>query len=162
MQDLQTISLVLAATSLIVGVTYYIIILRNASRNRKAQLYLQFQNKSFDPNFMNLVNQVNLWKFIDANDFIQKYGWETNPKEFAQFMAVGSYYDSMGILLLKGLISIDMLPEIMAISVMAFWEKYKSIAQAMGEVFRRPNAFHAIEHLYNAVKNENQTLPMSN
>ena len=148
----------MAAISLIVGISYYIIILRNASRNRKAQLYLQFQNKAFDHNFMNSVNLVNQWQFENAEDFFQKFGWDTNPSEFAKFMAVGSYYDSMGVLLLKGLITVDMLPEVMAIAVLAFWEKYQIIADAMGKVFRRPNAFHAIQILYNAVKNENRTL----
>jgi hypothetical protein len=150
----------MAAISLIVGVAYYIIILRTGSRNRKAQLYLQFQSRSFDPKFNKLIMEVNNeWQFENQDDFLEKYGFTTNSEAFSKFTAVGSYFDSMGLILQKGLITVDMLPEIMAIAVLAFWEKYKSIATKLGETFRRPGAFDSIEHLYNAILYENKTLP---
>ncbi|MFW9975872.1 MAG: hypothetical protein ACFFDQ_11425 [Candidatus Thorarchaeota archaeon] len=159
MQDLQTVSIMMGAISLVVGISYYIMILRNASRSRKAELYLEFQNKSYDKEFTKDIFEIyNKWKWTSIEDFVQKYGPETNPEAFSKFTAVGSYFDSMGVLLKKGLITIDILPEIMTIAVLTFWEKIQPITKEMGVLFRRESAFSNINYLYSAVMKDTKTL----
>ena len=51
MVDLQMISVTLAALGFLVGTTYYILILRNANKTRRTQLFMNMYNRFNDKDF---------------------------------------------------------------------------------------------------------------
>jgi len=155
--DAQTISMVIAAASIAIAATYYITIVRNTNRTRQAQLYTQFHSKSMNKELIKDLLEINIsWKWKDVDDFFQKYGPEKNPDAFAKFVSVGAYYEGMGTLVQKILVSIDMIPEILAIAVVDFWEKIQPVATQLSKQLRRSQAFDGIEHLYREIQRANE------
>lgn len=150
--DIQTLSIVVAAISVVIGVIMSLLSIRNFANSRKAALFTDFQSRAYDTDFMKDLLVINSgWSWNDVDDFMEKYGPETNPDAFAKFSAVGSYFDGMGTLLRVKLIDSKHIPELTAIAIIGFWEKIESIARDMALLFRRPEAFGDIKYLYDMV-----------
>lgn len=81
-----------------------------------------------------------------------KYGPEKDPTAFAKFVAVGSYYDSMGMLLKTKNISVEYLPKLMIIAIIDFREKIAPIADELALAMRHPESYDNIKHLYSEVR----------
>jgi hypothetical protein len=63
----------------------------------------------------------------------------------------------MGVLLKRKYIPVSMVPELMVISIMAFWEKVGPIASKLSADMQRPHAFENIEHLFNEIQQRDVT-----
>lgn len=163
MIDAQTISIVIAAASIVIATTYYITIVRNTNRTRQAQLFMQFHSKGMNKELIKDMTEINLsWTWKDVDEFFQKYGPETNPDAWAKFVSVWAYYEGMGTLAKKNLINIEMIPEILAIAIVTFWEKVKPVANQYSQQLRRPQAFGGIELLYRKIRRANARAHLSN
>jgi hypothetical protein len=117
---------------------------------------MQFHTKGMNKVLIKDLSEINVsWSWKDVNDFFQKYGPENNPDDWAKFVSVGSYYEGMGMMVKKNLINIDMIPEVIAIAVLEFWEKVQPVAIQMSKQFRRPQAFDGIKFLYHRLQRVN-------
>ncbi len=58
MVDPPTISVTLAALGLLAGTTYYILILRNAEKTRRTQLFMNIYNRFYDKEFQKCLLNV--------------------------------------------------------------------------------------------------------
>ncbi|MCW4051952.1 MAG: hypothetical protein NWE78_01920 [Candidatus Bathyarchaeota archaeon] len=153
MIDAQTISIVIAAASIVIATAYYITIVRNANRARQAQLFMQFHSKGMNKELIKDMTEINLcWTWKDADEFFQKYGPETNPDAWAKFVSVWAYYEGMGTLVKKNLINVEIIPEILAIAIVDFWEKIQPVASKYSQQLRRPQAFDGVELLYHKIR----------
>ena len=157
MVEFETISLFIAAAAVAFGVIIGVATVRSEAGTRRAQLFLEFHTKAYDKKFVKDLLEVNThWTWKDAEEFFKKYGPETNPEAFALFVSVGSYFDGMGLLLKRRLIDVNVLPELMATAILAFWEKTRPIAREFGELTRRPRTFDSIEYLYREVRKRDE------
>ncbi|MHA2397121.1 MAG: hypothetical protein ACXAC0_10490, partial [Candidatus Thorarchaeota archaeon] len=94
--DLQSVSIIIAATSVVIGVIMSVLSLRNISRSRQATVFLDF-HKQADLEFIEAAAEVIMeWSWTDAKNFASKYGPRANPKAYSKFIFVGSFFDSMG------------------------------------------------------------------
>ncbi|MFX0097455.1 MAG: hypothetical protein ACFE7E_06820 [Candidatus Hodarchaeota archaeon] len=157
MVDVEAISLFIAAMAVVFGVIIGLATIRSEAGTRRAQLFLEFHNKAYDKQFVKDLMEVNTsWTWKDAEEFFKKYGPETNPKAFALFVSVGSYFDGMGVLLRRRLIDVNVIPELMSSAIMDFWEKTKHMASEFGQLTRRPRTFDSIEYLYQEVRRRDE------
>ena len=157
MIDAQTISIVIAAASIVIATIYYITIVRNANRTRQAQLFMQFHSKGMDKELIKDMTEINLsWAWKDVDEFFQKYGPETNPDAWAKFVSVWTYYEGVGTLVKKNLINVEIIPEILAIAIVDFWEKIQPVANQYSQQLRRPQAFDGTETLYRKIRRANE------
>lgn len=155
---LEQIGIIIAVVSVVVGVILGLQSAKDWSKDRNAGLFLQYQLQAFNSEFMeNLIEINSLWSWKDAQEFWAKYGPETNPKEFAKFSTVGTVFDSMGVLLKRKYIPVDMVPELMVIGIMAFWVKVGPISGQLSVDMQRPHAFVNIEHLFNEIQKRDAT-----
>ena len=77
-----------------------------------------------------------------------KYGPEPNPESFAKYVRVSSYFDGLSTLVQRGFIGEDFVPETTAIMFINFWNKFEPFAADLAMVFRRPDCWESIMHLF--------------
>ncbi len=157
MVDADTISIVIAATSIVIATAYYITIVRNTNRTRQAQLFMQFHSKGMNKELIRDITEINVsWTWKDVDEFFHKYGPETNLDAWAKFVSVWAYYEGMGTLAKKNLINVEMIPEMLAIAIVDFWEKIQPVANQYSQHIQRPQAFDGTELLYRKIGRANE------
>jgi hypothetical protein len=70
MVDIQTISIVITAMSVIIGIVISVTQFRNLVKSRQLQLYMDMYNRIMEKDMLRDYGEVLLlWKFKDVNDF---------------------------------------------------------------------------------------------
>ncbi|MFX1560602.1 MAG: hypothetical protein ACFFBL_08430, partial [Promethearchaeota archaeon] len=148
--DLQTISTLVAAVSVVVGVIMSVFSILTSTRNfnnsRKAQLFLQLSEKAAEEDFINKIFEFSGWTWSDANEFNTKYA--TDVDAFPVFVSISTYFDSMGTLVRNGLTETKFMPRMMAISLVQFWESIFPIVKDLEARWGSPGLYDNVEYLY--------------
>ncbi|MHA1909330.1 MAG: hypothetical protein ACW98Y_18680 [Candidatus Thorarchaeota archaeon] len=150
--DLQSISIMIAATSVVIGVMMSVLSLRNISRSRQASVFLDFHrqaNLEFIEHMSEIVMQ---WSWKDAEDFASKYGPRANPKAYSKFIFVASFFDSMGKLIEANVTNATLVPETLAVFAMAWCEKLESIESDIAAQWRSSGSMDSTDILYSKLK----------
>jgi hypothetical protein len=99
MLDIPSISAIVAAAGVLVGVVYYIMDMRHQTKIRKTDLLTRLYTSTFTSNeFMDAFWKVMSLQVKDYQDYVRQYGSlnETdNPMNRAFYMIVG-YYELVG------------------------------------------------------------------
>lgn len=149
---IQLIATILGMGSIIVGVFFSLLAIRNSNKSRNLSLFMQYYNRSGNVQFLeNLVEINDTWSFTDVEDFWKKYG---APASIAKFLSVASYYDSMGMLLKTKNITVEYIPELMLVAICDFWKKIETIYKDMPAVTIRSESFDNIKYLYDEIKKD--------
>ena len=159
--DLQSISITIAATSVVIGVIMSVLSLRNISRSRQATVFLAF-HKQADFEFLEAATEVIMeWRWTDAKDFASKYGPIANPKGYSKFIFVGSFFDSMGKLVEAKVSTVNLIPETLAVFTMAWCEKVKSIEPDIAAQWRASGSMDSTKQLYQKLKELGYRSPLN-
>jgi len=177
MIELSTIRDLVAIFGVIAGFSYYVLTVRANQRNqeltlksqkhatdtREAQLFLNLMNTFTTPENVKIQDEILFnWTYTDFEDWLQKYGPETNPDAFALFDSTCSQLEAMGVLVRHGLINPEILKDMISGHVTGMWEKYEPIIQAFREHYNFPQAFGQFEYLYNQIKPISESTPNVN
>lgn len=155
--DPQTLSIVIAASSVIIGVIFSVASIlmstRNAAKSRQASIFLEFLSVVSEKEFFDDFQQIlGKWEWEDAKDFASKYGPVTNPTDYNTFVRIVTQFDSMGTLVRNKLTDILFMPRGIAIMVTSFWERFRPIASDLEVIWGNADVFGEIEYLYNEIK----------
>jgi hypothetical protein len=82
---------------------------------------------------------------------MQKYHPVKNPEAYASFMRVGRFYEGVGIMVEKKLISMDLVMELMREAILFNWDRLKVYAYGQRELIHMPIWSH-FENLANEVR----------
>ena len=157
MLDIPSISAVVVAIGVIVGVAFTVLELRHLAKTRQTdlmmRLYSSFTTKEFMEAFLKVINL----EFKDYKDFVEKYGsvFSDNPANIAWWM-VWAYFEEAGHLLYRRLIDVDLAYELLPAFVV--WEKMKPIAEGMRKQYNQPQWYEWFEYLYNEMQKREQRL----
>ena len=146
MQDIQTFSIVIATIGLLVGITYYIIILRNSKHTRQAQLYMQFLTMSMNKEWIQDAIEVYQWVWKDVTEYNLRY---SSLEAAAKIASVAQYFIGMGTMVKENLIKPQMVPALLAVIIRGFWKKYQPI---LAHLTDDVHAFDMIEYLYHRIQ----------
>ena len=146
--DLTPISTVLGLGSVIIGIIATLHSIRRFTRARKLSIFLEFNKKLYDIDFIQDINEVQALSWESVEDFFAKYGPEVEPEVFAKFTRVGSYFDGLSTLVQRGFMDYDFIPETTAIALINFWEKFEPDSEVFAQVYRRPGCWDSIRYLY--------------
>ncbi len=174
MVDLQTIGILMTGVSVTVAAIYYMFTLRINMRTqqlatrsqeqtletRQAQLFMQlyriYESKDFLKDYTDLWN----YDYSDIEDWMRKYHPLKNPEAYASFMRLGRFYEGVGIMVEKRLISMDLVSELMSEAILFNWDRLKVYAYGQRELTRMPIWSH-FENLANEVKaRQPEAMPM--
>jgi len=147
--DIQTVSIAIASASVVVGVIYYALQIRNQSRMRQTDLTMRLYQQLGSDVFMNYWWQATTREEKDYNEYVKKDG-------AVALLQVSTYFEGVGILLHRKLLDIDMAIEFFGEPVKMIWEKNRSILREM-----HSDKCFWFEYLYNEMKKREQKLQQS-
>ncbi len=167
----QMVLSTLQTIALIVGIAYYLIIMRNAQKTREltlesqelarkaqeqaletrqAQLFMYMYDRWSDPDFLNLWNEIFLWEWTDYDDYEEKYRTEAKRVPFS---SIGIFFEGIGVLVKRELIDPTLVDDLMSSMVLRFWDKFgESVIKEKQVRDDYPQYFEYVEYLYNVIK----------
>jgi ribosomal protein L14E/L6E/L27E len=154
MVDLTEISAVVAAAGVLVGVVYYILDMRHQSKVRQTDLVMGLYSTFNSLEFQKTWEEILKREAKDLNDYEKKYGQ-------AEILAVGMFFEGIGILLKRRLIDIELVDDMFTTPVKRTWEKLRNITLEARKVRNEPTDFEWFEYLYNEMKKREQKLQQS-
>jgi len=127
--EIQAAYYMVAATGVLVAAAYYVLNMRETSRNRRSNMantYMQYFNTDeFQLKWMEVLNM----QFSDFEDFKRKYDSSVNPQSYAKRMAIWNIWDSIGRQVREGFIDLDDLGSSSEASAVMAWRKFKPIIE---------------------------------
>ena len=163
MVEITVISTVIAATSVVIGVIYYIISLRYQKRVRNTDLILRLYSTFGSEEFQKAALKVGRLDYRDYDDFINKYGPITSSEEPVQmaFTKVMFFYEGVGILLQRKLIDIDLVAQLFGPTIKWQWEKIRPLIESLRKQLNAPNMSKSFENLYYEMMKREEKLQQS-
>jgi hypothetical protein len=166
MSEIQTISVVVAATSVVAFVINSIITSRKTEKTqeltlksqqqnletRQAQLFMQIYSKIYDPEFLNNGREAMNIDYKNLDDFNAKLSHETNRDLYGKFWSFPWFLEGMGVLVKRGLIDPKLVDDLISGLVVSYWEKFKPMTLEYRERYNYPQMGEHVEYLYNVVK----------
>jgi len=158
MIDIQTISILIAAASVVIGVSDFILSSRYAREERRreletrqAQLFMTIYDSFHHPEFFDRYTDFLSWHWDDYDDFMKRYG-PKNPKAWYGMGSVAAFFEGIGVLVHQKLIDVDLVAQLMARHVLLFWERIRPISEGMRKQLKMPDIDMWLEYLYNEIK----------
>jgi hypothetical protein len=135
----QTIFQFLQTIGILVGVSYYIISLRNQEKARQVQTFHLITQGVSNTN-IEMINEVLQYEWEDYHDFMTKYGGYANVEKLNTRVKCWNYFDSVGYLFKKGLISRDIVFMFnQAAGAHWMWKKFEPIIEEIRIRYNLPN-----------------------
>lgn len=139
MFDIQTISIIIAAASVIIAMINSILDSRRTAKNDRITLetrqmnnYLQFALGSQTEEFMTAYHEIALHQqWNNVNEWYEKYGPLSNPQAYVRFTQICEYFNTMGLLVKTRIIDEKIPYEQGADAIIGIWRKVKPIVYSM-------------------------------
>jgi len=160
MLDIPSISAIVAAIGVIIGVILTVLELRHLRKQRETDLLVRLApwlNMSSSELQQAGVRIQNL-EYTDYDDFVKKFGLLNSEKpEQTAILAVANYFEAIGILAKRKLVNTDLVFDFWGGDIPEMWEKIKPVIEGT-----RKKSSHSIlvnaEYLYNEMKKREQKL----
>lgn len=150
-------SIVIAATSVVTGVIFAVLELRNAMRQRRTELLMSIYWRYGTEEWANALERIRTRESIDHSEYAKKYG-------LTEVFQVSSVFEGLGYLMNSELIDKDLVCGILSESTLMMWEKIKPMVEdARKQLSQRKSGeyisiFKWWECLYNEVQKREQQL----
>jgi len=157
MLDIPSISAVVAAFGVIVGVVLAILELRNITKTRQMELVMSIYSLFATREYIDAWEKIRTREFKDYDGYVKKHG-------LADFMQVASLFEGLGFLLHRRFLDIDLVRELMNESTKMTWEKVKPMVEdARKQISQRKFGgyvpiYQWWEYLYNEMQKREQRL----
>jgi len=159
MVDITSISAVVAAVGVIVGVVFTVMQLRDLVKTRHTDLVMRLYSDFGSDELQRAGLTAVHIEYEDYKDFVEKYGPPNsdNPVPLA-IIKSALFFEKVGILLHRELIEVDMVSSVFGYSIRVLWEKIKPLMEESREMFNDPTIWKWFEYLYNEMQKREQTL----
>jgi hypothetical protein len=155
--DVTSISAIVAAAGVLIGVVYYILDMRHQTRVRDTELIMNLYSFFDDRQFQSDVEMVMNCEFKDYDDFVRRYGplfGRKNRELQAAITTFLNHFDLLGTLLRRKLADTDLLAEMVGGGT--FWEKVRPLMEGYRKQINEPTFFADFEYYYNQMKKRRQ------
>jgi len=151
MVDLTSISAMLAAVGVTVGVIFAILQLRDLVKTRQTDLAMRLYQHFGTKEFVNAWWQVSTREEKDYDEYVKKYGG-------VELLQLGIFFEGIGILLHRKLMDMNMARDLFSESIKLIWEQNGAILKKMVEQRNIPKGWQWFEYLYNEMQKREQRL----
>jgi len=151
MLDIPSITGIVAAVGVIVGVVFAVLELRNITRTRQTDLVMRLHSRFGTREFTESWERIMGREAEDFNEYVKKHG-------LSELIQVGSFFDGIGILLHRKLIDIDLAGELFSESIKLIWERIKPIMEGARKQLNQPQWARWFEYLYNEMQKREQQI----
>jgi len=156
--DITSISALVAAGGVIVGVVFAVLQLRDLVKTRQTDLVTRLYSNWSDEKFIESYVKINTDEFEDYNDYVKKYGSPlSGTLDNRKWLIVGMYFEGIGVLLRRKLIDIGLVDDLLSGPIKNTWEKMKPMVEGVRKELNQPTVFEYFEYLYNTMQKREQT-----
>jgi hypothetical protein len=172
--DVQTVTVVIAGISVIIGVINSILSSRQAAKNdqrmletRQAQLFAQLHEWWRSRDAMRAYGNVRFVyrEGLDVesdtywDDWMKRVNVLTNLEGFIDCMSLWFFFEGVGVLVKKGLIDVELVEDLFSKRIIWFWENQMGLRRGnirhvdyLRQVMNDPTQYDSWEYLYNLMK----------
>ena len=140
MVDIPTISAVLAAASVIVGVLIALLEIRHMARARRTDVIMRIYERFSSKEWYESTTRVTGSKFVDFDDYRKKYG-------LVDIVQVALLFDEVGVLLEQNLIDIKLADSLFGDSATLMWKTCRPAIQEIRNHGSQPRMFSHFDYL---------------
>jgi len=151
MLDIPSISAIVAAVGVLVGVALTVLELRNLVQTRQTELVMRLYSSRASKEFQESWKKVMAKEFKDYHDYEKWYEW-------SDFIEVGIFFEGIGILLCRKLIDIRLVDDLFSYIMKTTWEKIKRVVEEVRKRNNAPQIFEWFEFLYNEMQKRERPL----
>ena len=151
MLDIPSISAIVAAIGVIIGVVFTVLQLRDLVKTRQTDLVIRLYTTFGSKEYLEAYSKVVRMEFRDYNDFMEKYGW-TDVNQ------VGLLFEGIGVLLRRKLINVGLVDDLFTGPIKLVWNKIKPVIEVAREKIPYPQLYEWFEYLYNEMQKREQQL----
>ena len=150
MLDIPSISAVVAAAGVIVGVTLAYLEVRALVKARQTDVVMGLYS-TFDSNeWLEAFNKVIHTEYKDYSDVVKR--------AFLDVHKVGIFFEGIGVLLLRKLVDVNLVDDLFSGVIKIAWEKMKAVIEDYRKQEDYPHAYEWFEYLYNEMQKREQGL----
>ena len=147
MVDFTLAFMALQTVSIMVGVIYHIMTLRNQSQTRQAQLFMQVYSQYTGGKYEQW-NEISQWEWEDFDDFNRKYG---DLESRNKWSSIGGYLEGLGVFVKEGLVPVRLVSLFITNLTRTYWEKFGPIIEEFRVRENVPRGGSETEYLYRAI-----------
>ena len=149
----------LQTAGILVGIIYYITIMRNAQRNqrlqletRQTQLFMDIYQNTVTHEFQKAFRKIMITQWNSYDEFYRQNDYfdpnHPDPEFIESVNLIASYYEGMGVLIKENLFDIRMVALLMTGMTRSFWKKYAPYIDKWREDLGFPRLWSETEYLY--------------
>jgi len=146
--DYQTVSVVIAAASVVMGMVTWVVQSRYNNRTNQARLFMQLYSQFNTSEFNRATDEIFFtWEWADYDDFMERYGPETNMEAWSFWGAVFEYFHGVSVLVEQRLIDVRLVYELMSGPILRYWQRVEPIMAERRKQLTFPDAIDSVEYL---------------
>jgi hypothetical protein len=144
---IQQVLSIAAPVAIILGVIIALVQLRTQGRVRQVEIAMRLYSSFGEENFVRHFHRVSSW------DYQTFAGWSErhDQDDYTSLMVVSVFFESMGLLLKRGLAPIDLLDDLLSGPVLAAWPKVAPIWIGLRDKFHQPSWAEWFEYFHDAM-----------
>ncbi|MHA2313943.1 MAG: DUF4760 domain-containing protein [Candidatus Hermodarchaeia archaeon] len=157
--DINLFSTIILDISIVAGVIFAIIQMRDATKTRHTGLVVQL-NPALQASANDLIEASKILnrEFNSYEEYIEKYG---DPLFDKAFITIAAYYDGLGFLLHKRLIDVEIIEYILTGGITGAWKKLQPLIIEMRKDRHLPELLKWFEYLYEEMKKPEYVVNLS-
>ena len=128
---------------------------------RQTQLFMQYFNFWMSPGYLQNFIEVMNQQWSDFHDYMEKYGYRTNPSGFMAYATIENFYGGLGVLVKRGLVDPRIVEDLLDTDIINYRNKMKPIVEGWRKQFNRPPISEWFEYLYDEMKKREKKLQSS-
>lgn len=138
---------------IIVGIIYYLSIMRNQSKTREAQFLLQLNQVFQDKEAIKDWHDVLTMDFKDYQDYMERYDSSVNMENYLQRSRIWRMLNNFGHIIKRGLVDPETVYDgIQGGFVEDMWNKHSVIIMERRKISNQPHFHEGFEYLAEAMK----------
>ena len=149
MIDIHTVSIAIASAGVFAAAIYYILQIRHQTKVRQTDLVMKLYSQFNSLEFQKIWNEVLKREAKGWHDYDSKYGG-------VEVSAVGMFFEGIGILLKRRLISVELVDDMFTTPIKWTWEKIKELILEYRKIRNQPEVLEWFEYLYNEMQKRGQ------
>ena len=151
MLDIPSISAIVAAIGVLVGIVFALLQLRDLVKTRQTDLVIRLYSTVTSKEFLEAYEKTLAREYRDYDDYGKKYGW-------SDYMEVAVFLEELGVLLHRKLIDIGLVDDLFSTPIKMSWEKMKPVVEDRRKRLNRPQWLEWSEYLYNEMQKREEKL----
>ena len=128
-QDIQTAYYMVAATGVLIAAIFYVLNMRETTKNRKATLTNNLMQFITSTERAKIGMELLSMEWEDFDDFYRKYDSTVNPDNYAKRMVHWGYYEILGVQYRTGLLDVETIYAVSGVSIVNMWLRFKPIIE---------------------------------